>query len=231
MAKVSVLMTVYNGATHLPEAIDSVLSQDHRDLELVLIDDGSDDDSAGIAKSYGDAIVFRADPKGGSGAARNAALELATGDYITLVDADDILVPGGISSRMALFEGGVDVVLGWVEEFFSPELPIEERQGLRDLRAPRPARLPGCLLMRAEAYESVGPFNRDLVLGVGLDWAARFAERGLEERNLDRVVLRRRIHGSNSNRRDSDAQTDYVRAVRKALERRRATREEEQEGK
>jgi glycosyltransferase involved in cell wall biosynthesis len=225
MPRVSVLMTVYNGGRHLAEAVDSVLSQDHEDFELVLIDDGSDDDSAAIAESYGDSIVFRKDPRAGAGAARNAALELATGDYITLVDADDVLPPGSISSRMALFEDGVDVVSGWLEEFLSPELSAEQRRGLRELRPASPARLPGCLLLTQSAYAAVGPFDPDLTLGVGLDWAARFAERGYEERSVERIVLRRRIHASNTNRREADSLTDYVKAVRAALGRRRGVQE------
>jgi glycosyltransferase involved in cell wall biosynthesis len=226
MSKVTVLMTVYNGARHLGEAIDSVLSQDHDDVELVLIDDGSNDESADVARRYGDSIVFRSDPKAGAGAARNQALKLATGDFITLVDADDLLVPGSISSRMALFEEGVDAVSGWIEEFITPEMSAVDREALRELRPPSPARLPGCLLLTAEAYRAVGDFDPDLVLGVGLKWAARFAEMGFEERKLNEVVLRRRIHGANTNRREAASVKDYVKAVRSTLERRRAMQAE-----
>lgn len=93
---ISVIVPVYNVAAYLPQCLDSILQQDHEDLELILIDDGSRDDSEAICDQYA-----AADPRvrvihqqnGGAAAAKNAGLRIATGDYLSFVDSDDYLEP------------------------------------------------------------------------------------------------------------------------------------------
>lgn len=93
---VSIIVPVYNTADFLPPCIDSVLAQRYPDFELLLIDDGSQDCSGAICDAYQqrDArIRVYHFPNRGSSAARNAGLELSTGDYIAFLDSDDYLQP------------------------------------------------------------------------------------------------------------------------------------------
>lgn len=91
---ISVIMPVYNVAAYLPQSIDSILNQDHRDLELILIDDGSTDGSGSICDAYAAAdsrVRVIHQPNGGAAAAKNAGLRCATGTYLSFVDSDDYL--------------------------------------------------------------------------------------------------------------------------------------------
>lgn len=93
---ISVIMPVYNVETYLSQSIESVLNQDHRDLELILIDDGSTDSSGGICDAYAakDSRVRVIHQKnGGAAAAKNAGLRIAAGTYLCFVDSDDFLEP------------------------------------------------------------------------------------------------------------------------------------------
>lgn len=93
---ISVIMPVYKVETYLPESIESVLNQDHRNLELILIDDGSPDNSGRICDEYAakDCRVRVIHQKnGGAAAAKNAGLRIATGTYLSFVDSDDYLEP------------------------------------------------------------------------------------------------------------------------------------------
>lgn len=93
---VSILVPVYNGAPYLRECLDSVLSQTHANLQVVIVDDGSTDASAEIAEGYaaGDARVeVHCQPNGGVSAARNALLSHVRGEYFLFVDADDWIEP------------------------------------------------------------------------------------------------------------------------------------------
>lgn len=93
---ISVIMPVYNVAAYLPECLDSVLNQDHRNLELILVDDGSRDESGRICEAYAakDSRVRVIHQKnGGAAAAKNAGLRIASGDYLSFVDSDDYLQP------------------------------------------------------------------------------------------------------------------------------------------
>jgi len=93
---ISVIMPVYNVETYLAQSIESVLSQDHRELELILIDDGSLDGSGAICDAYAekdDRIRVIHQKNGGAAAAKNTGLRAATGTYLSFVDSDDYLEP------------------------------------------------------------------------------------------------------------------------------------------
>lgn len=95
--KISVIIPVYNVEKYLQRCVDSVLGQTHRNLEVILVNDGSRDGSAKIceeyAKSDGARVKYINQENGGVAAARNAGLAVATGDYIAFVDSDDWLEP------------------------------------------------------------------------------------------------------------------------------------------
>lgn len=93
----SVIIPVYKVEDYLRQCVDSVLTQSYRQLEVILVDDGSPDQSGAICEEYAARdprvrIIHR--PNGGLSAARNSGLEIATGDFITYVDSDDWLEPG-----------------------------------------------------------------------------------------------------------------------------------------
>lgn len=93
---ISVIMPVYNVEDYLAQSIESVLNQDHRNLELILIDDGSPDGSGAICDAYAEKdsrvrVIHQAN--GGAAAAKNAGLRIAAGTYLSFVDSDDYLEP------------------------------------------------------------------------------------------------------------------------------------------
>ena len=93
---ISVIMPVYNVAAYLPQCIESVLNQDYQDLEVIIIDDGSKDESGAICDRYAamDSRVRVIHQKnGGAAAAKNAGLRIASGEYLSFVDSDDYLEP------------------------------------------------------------------------------------------------------------------------------------------
>ena len=96
---ISVMMTVYNGAPYLAEAIESVLGQTCRPVELIVVDDGSDDGSGEIAERYVPALRYVRHARRGMGASRNRAVELARGAYLTYLDADDRLTPDALEKE------------------------------------------------------------------------------------------------------------------------------------
>ncbi len=94
MEKISVIVPVYNNEKYLHQCIDSILEQSYKNLEIILVDDGSTDGSVQICDEYGqkdDRVKVLHQVNGGISAARNAGLNLASGDYIAFVDSDDFL--------------------------------------------------------------------------------------------------------------------------------------------
>lgn len=117
MPLVSLIVPVYNAQDSLRACLDSVLEQSYRHIQLILINDGSKDDSLAICNSYAarDPRILVIDQQnGGPGAARNAGLAVATGDYLQFIDSDDSLPPGSIEALVTAMEGH-DLVVGHFE--------------------------------------------------------------------------------------------------------------------
>ncbi len=138
MDKVSIIIPVYNTADKLNRCLDSVLKQSHKDIEVIIINDGSTDESLNICKSYksGDNRVIIINKKNaGVSAARNSGLEIATGEYIQFLDSDDF-INEDMSERLVaeIKENKVDVVIcgynkvdkNGIKKKFSKEVTITE---------------------------------------------------------------------------------------------------------
>ena len=229
---VSVMIPVYNGEAYLGEAIDSVLAQSYRPIEVIVVDDGSDDATAEVARGYGALVRYQRQPRAGNGAARNRAVALASGELFAFLDADDRLLPGALERLAGALrdDPSLEAVYGHVREFVSPDLDAEARSRLR----PPIDRIAGCLptnmLMRRDAFLRVGEFATGLRVGVTVDWSARAQELGMATTLLDDVLFERRLHGSNNGIREREHRSHYLHVVKAALDRRRALQREQPAG-
>lgn len=115
MTLVSVVIPCYNAEAFLREAISSVLSQTYDCYEIILVDDGSTDSTASIIQSYGTRVRAIFTPNRGASAARNLGTSLTRGEFIQYLDADDLLVPKALETRVdALLSTNGDVAYcGW----------------------------------------------------------------------------------------------------------------------
>src|SRR5688500_7201655 len=101
--RVSVIVPAFNQARYLPETVDSVLRQSFKDFEVIIIDDGSTDDTPDVARSILDTRVqYARQANRGPSAARNAGLRHAVGEYIAFLDSDDILLPCHLETLVRL---------------------------------------------------------------------------------------------------------------------------------
>lgn len=119
---VTIIVPVYNTGAYLSPCLESLIAQTHRDLEIILVDDGSTDGSGAICDDFArrdERIKVIHQKNSGVSAARNAGLEIASGTYLTFVDADDGLVPNGLETALRyLRENDADMVTyGWKRHF------------------------------------------------------------------------------------------------------------------
>ena len=118
--KVSVIIPVYNGAEFLVSSMRSIMEQSYRDLEIIVVDDGSTDNSYEIAQKLAEEdnrIQIIRQENSGVSAARNNGIAQAKGEYITFVDADDLLVENAVEVMVDAAKTGADLVIGSHEEF------------------------------------------------------------------------------------------------------------------
>jgi glycosyltransferase involved in cell wall biosynthesis len=220
--RISVVLPVYNRARYVGEAIASVLGQILPPDELIVVDDGSTDDSVAVVERHaGPGVRILRRTNGGIGAARNSGLRAATGDLIAFIDSDDVWQHDKLArqSRVLQEHADVQLVFGHLVEFLSPERADELAGTLRIAHDPVPGMIATTLLVRRDALERVGLFDESLRVGEFIEWMARARDLGLVSHVLPEVVARRRVHGDNTVLTRGNA--DYLRMIKSTLDRRR----------
>lgn len=223
---ISVVITVYDCARYLAAAIDSVLSQTYRPVELIVVDDGSEDGSGEVARRFLPALNYVFQLHEGMGAARNRGVALAQGTFLAFLDADDLSPLDRLDRQMAAFmrDPTLEAVYGHVREFLSPDLDPASTKRLRRAAERIPGRLAGALLIKKDAFLRVGLFNTTLKVGIGMDWSARASEQKLKGLMLPEIVMERRLHSGNNGLREKEWRNQYVQVLKAALDRRRGIR-------
>jgi glycosyltransferase involved in cell wall biosynthesis len=120
---VSVVVPAFNAAWCVGKAVDSVLAQDFREFELIVVDDGSSDDTAQVLARYGDALRVVRQSNRGLSAARNTGIHQSRGEFVAFLDADDWWLPGKLGRQMALMRARPDV------GFCSTAARVEDPEG------------------------------------------------------------------------------------------------------
>ena len=222
-ATVTAAIPVRTGEAYLAEAIESVLAQSRPCDQVIVIDNGSSDGSAAIAAGYGPAVEVVAEPRPGIGAARNAALAVARGDFVAFLDADDLWQPAKIELQLAAFaaEPELQLVFGHVRQFVSPDLDAAEAASLRVPEAPQPGLYIGAMLARRGAIDAIGPWAEDVKVSDGLAFLLRARELGFGQRMLAETVTLRRVHGANHSIHNRDQRAEFARHLKRSLDRRR----------
>jgi glycosyltransferase involved in cell wall biosynthesis len=189
---VSVIMAAYNAAEHIGEALESVLAQDWRPLEVVVVDDGSTDDTAAIVAGYPEVVYLRQENKGPS-AARNAAVERSSGDFVANFDSDDLLPTTRVSDQVGylLAHPEVGAVFGRQEWMNAPEWMA------RDSVYGDVDGIPlSSVMFRRDVFFELGGYDTSFVHGEDMDLLVRMRERRIEYQVIPQIVLYRRYQES-----------------------------------
>ena len=112
MPKISVVIPTYNRADLISETLDSVLAQTYRDFEVIVVDDGSTDDTIKLLSKYGQDIRIIGQENQGAGSARNTGIREAKGEFIAFLDSDDLWLPKKLERQIAFLDRNRD--LSWV---------------------------------------------------------------------------------------------------------------------
>jgi glycosyltransferase involved in cell wall biosynthesis len=206
-SRVSIIIPAYNAEEYIAEAVESVLAQSFRDLECIVVDDGSIDRTGEIVRGFGERVRYIRQENAERSAARNRGIAEASGDYIGFLDADDILLPEKLKEQGAFLDAhpGYDVVYSRVAYFRDNG----ERRFYRVRRAtPSGDILPFLIwsnfitmnspLFRRGAVERVGGFNVSLCRYEDWDFLLRLALSGSRFGFLDSLHSLCRMHGGNT---------------------------------
>lgn len=206
-ALVSVIVPVYNRAHLVTETVASILGQSYRNIEIILINDGSTDDSLNIIRAlqqdYPEMIRVISQENQGQTVARNQGIKKARGKYIAFLDSDDLWVPDKLELQIPLFDEGVGLVYGGVEFInecgettgydpcdasiqgnIYPQLLVKNRM------------TGGSVVVLAEALKTVGLFDSDFKAAENWDLWLRICK-NYQARFVNMPVVKYRLHPNN----------------------------------
>jgi glycosyltransferase involved in cell wall biosynthesis len=219
---IGVVIPAYNAEAYLAEAIASVLSQTLPPDEVIVVDDGSIDDTAAIADSFGHFVRVESQPNAGPAAAMNTGVAACRAEYLAFLSADDRWAPTKLARQHSVLAADqCDLVFGHVQHFLSPEVDPTLAATRRCPAEAMPANSAGTLLLRTTTFDRVGNFDERFRAGEFFDWFARANDLGLRSEILPDVVSYRRVHAANHSW-TSNAPTEYTRVLKTVIERRRA---------
>lgn len=223
--RVTVLMPVYNAAGFLPAAIGSILKQSYSDFEFLIVDDGCTDDSLAVIAAFDDPRIrlVRNGSNQGLVASLNRGLELARGEYIARMDADDISLPDRLLRQVAFMDQNPEVAFcgSWLEAFdgssktvWSP--PVTDQQ-IKSWLFFESVLYHPTVIMRRRAlaeeelhYDPEFPHAEDYELWGRMSTKVRFA-------NIGEVLLQYRLHDQSVGRRENETQRVSAGRVRLRL--------------
>jgi glycosyltransferase involved in cell wall biosynthesis len=220
---VSVVVPAFQAEAFIGEALESALGQDCGGVEVVVVDDGSTDRTAEVARAYPVRLLRQSNR--GPAAARNAGLALARGEFMTILDADDIWPRDRLSCQVAHLRARPElgIVLGLTDIFLTPGQPRPPHWPAEHAGRPIPA-VAGSMLARASVFATVGGFDEQLRQCEDIDWLARVKDAGIQAGSIDRVVLRYRIHAANTSRDTSANKATLLRVLRDSVRRQQESR-------
>ena len=183
---VSIIIPIYNTAKYLPRCLDSVLNQTYQNLEIILIDDGSTDQSSAIIDDYAQKdsrIKIFHQKNAGQSAARNTGLKKATGDFVSFIDSDDAIAKTFVEKLLQSYLNNSDISLAvcglrynWLKTRTSTEVflkPLRERQN----RESQKAYILYLLAIDGRLYSSVNKlYKKSYLKGIKFDESLNFAE-------------------------------------------------------
>jgi glycosyltransferase involved in cell wall biosynthesis len=222
---ISVIMPVYNGAGFIAEAIDSIQQQNYSPLEIIIIDDGSTDDTKQVVSQIDDNIHYLYQTNQGPSVARNRGLGIAAGEIITFLDADDLWPTDKLQIQVPylLNHSNLEFILGRIQYISLPgaqdiKIQLAEDETLAFVHL-------GSGIYRNSAFKKVGFFEETLRYSEDHDWFLRARELGLPFKILEHITLYYRLHGQNMTRNKSAQDFQLLTVLKKSLDRRRRQNE------
>ena len=187
--RVSVIIPTYNRVPYLGDAIRSVLAQGMDDVEIIVVDDGSTDDTEELVRGFGAGVIYLpVAHRGQPAATRNRGLQAARGDFIALLDSDDLLLPGKLAVQCPALAAHPDAAFVYSNGYFFTDdpaaptgrvldgLPTPSGDGFADLLRGN-FLFPAVTLIRRSCLDAVGGFDEALPLVEDYDLWLRLAAR------------------------------------------------------
>ena len=219
---VSVVIPVFNGERFLREVVQSVLDQKYSPVEIIVVDDGSTDGTAAVARSLGETVRYLRQTNQGPAAARNRGIERAQGSLIAFADADDLWPSEKLELQLPYLinDMAIEIVMGRIQQVRLSKTVNGQTQA-EEFAEPAFSVNLGSAVIRKSVFERVGLFDETMRYSEDVDWFMRAREAGAAIVAIDAVTLLYRQHEENMTRGKSTTELNVLKALKRSLDRRR----------
>jgi glycosyltransferase involved in cell wall biosynthesis len=222
----SIVVPVFNGERYISEAIHSILSASSSILEIIVVDDDSNDSTQPIVRNLRSRIpelrYARQNENSGPGPARNRGISMAKGAFVGFLDADDLYVTGALDTLLAplLDNDAHDLSMGRIRAFRAADgsygsdsfAPVGEALRCYQLST---------VLVRRTAFQRFGVFDPQYLHCEDIDWFFRIQEQGAQILSINEVISLHREHSNNLSGDTVNGMADFTKVMRASLVRRR----------
>ena len=219
---VSVVIPVFNGERFLREAVQSVLDQKYSPIEIIIVDDGSTDGTAAVARSLGESVRYLYQANQGPAASRNRGIELTQGSLIAFADADDLWPSEKLEVQLPYLinDPPIEIVMGRIQQVRLSK-SVNGQTHAEEFAEPAFSVNLGSAVIRKSVFERVGLFDESMRYSEDVDWFMRAREAGAAIVTIDTVTLLYRQHEENMTRGKSTSELNVLKALKRSLDRRR----------
>jgi glycosyltransferase involved in cell wall biosynthesis len=225
---VSVIIPVFNGERFLRDAVQSVreavhvLDQRYSSVEIIIVDDGSTDGTATVARSFPETVRYLHQTNQGPAAARNRGIEQAQGTLLAFADADDLWPADKLALQLPFLmtDPAIEIVMGRIQQVLLSRT-VDGQSQTNDFGEPAFSVNLGSAVIRKSVFARVGLFDETMRYSEDVDWFMRAREAGAAITTIDAVTLLYRQHEENMTRGKSTSELNVLKALKRSLDRRR----------
>ena len=218
---VSVIIPVYNGENFIVGAIENVINQQYQPLEIIVVDDGSTDQTANIVSQFKAQVKYVYQNNSGPASARNKGIKLSQGNIIAFLDTDDLWSENKLAIQLDYLaqNPNCSIVQGLIQQmeltrFSETELPFFEK-----VHQPYQYINIGSAIYRKSVFDQVGLFDEKMTYGEDVDWFFRAWENGISKAVLKEVNLFYRKHQQSMTVGKKLVEVGFIKIFKKHLDR------------
>jgi glycosyltransferase involved in cell wall biosynthesis len=219
---ISVIIPVFNGERFLRDAVQSVLDQRYSPVEIIIVDDGSTDGTATVARSFPETVRYLYQTNQGPAAARNRGIEQAEGSLLAFADADDLWPADKLALQLPFLikDPAIEIVMGRIQQVLLSR-KLDGQTQTEEFAEPAFSVNLGSAVIRKSVFERVGLFDETMRYSEDVDWFMRAREADAAIVTIDAVTLLYRQHEDNMTRGKSTSELNVLQALKRSLDRRR----------
>jgi len=218
---IGVVIPVFNGASYLKEALDSIFAQEYAPQEVIVVDDGSTDESLAISTQYSQIHCISQENRGVA-IARNIGIQASQTDLIAFLDQDDIWAPEKFHLQISYLEEHLGAGYVVTQQLFFLDKGFKRPAWLKPelLEGPQPGLTPSTLLVRRSVFDQIGDFDPKYPMASDVDWFFRAKDAGTKMGSISKPLVYKRVHADNQSNLARSLHAEYIRIARDSLSRR-----------